>query len=286
MNKELERIFKQGSKTYSTSSLFFPESVRDDVVRLYAFVRTADDFVDEIPADPKGFLQFANLYRNSLRSGPADDLVIDSFIDLSRRYCLDEDWAEAFLKSMEWDLHINKYRTMAELIEYMVGSAEVIGLFMARILGLPEEADRYAQMQGRAMQLINFIRDIHEDQQLGREYLPEEDRRPGLLYQETANRYPMEFKQYIRDLIQVYREWQAEAQKGYKFIPRRYLIPIKTAADMYVWTARAIEKDPFIVFERKVKPGKVRIFWRVFLNTLSAGRGGCEHAQQNARSPW
>ena len=172
---------------------------------------------------------------------------------------------------------------MDELIAYMNGSAEVIGLFMTRILGLPASAEAYARMQGRAMQLINFIRDIQEDQLLGREYLPEENRRPGLLCEKTAKMYPGEFKKYVRALLQTYHVWQKEAEQGYKFIPRRYLIPIKTAADMYLWTANTIEKDPFVVYRRKVKPAKPAIFWQALRNVIVTRRGGDPHAEEDAR---
>jgi 15-cis-phytoene synthase len=282
MSNELQNIFKKGSKTYFTSSMLFPPAVRKDVVQLYAFVRTADDFVDDIPADPEGFLLFANRYRQSLQAGPSADLIIDSFLDLSRRYCFDLGWAEAFLQSMEWDLHRSHYRTMDELIAYMDGSAEVIGLFMTRILGLPAPAEPYARMQGRAMQLINFIRDIQEDQLLGREYLPEENRRPGLLCEKTAKMYPGEFKKYIRTLLQIYRVWQKEAEQGYRYIPKRYLIPIKTAADMYLWTANAIEKDPFVIYRRKVKPAKPVILWQALQNVFMTGRGGDAYVEKHA----
>ena len=56
---------------------------------------------------------------------------------------------------------------MEELIDYMYGSAEVVGLMMARIMGINREADFCARMLGRAMQYINFIRDIDEDGKLG-----------------------------------------------------------------------------------------------------------------------
>ncbi len=284
MNKELEQIFRKGSKTYFTSSLLFPPAVRNDVILLYAFVRTADDFVDSVPADPEGYLNFANRYRQGLTAGPTNDLIIDSFIDLSRRFCFDPHWAESFLQSMEWDLYKERYRTMDELIAYMDGSAEVIGMFMARILGLPPQADPFARMQGRAMQLINFIRDIKEDNSLGREYLPAENRREGLLCENTAKMFPGEFNKYIRSLLQIYRKWQDEAAKGYQYIPHRYLIPIKTAADMYLWTAHMIEKDPMIVYQRKLKPSRSVILSKALLNAITTRRGGELNADKNAGS--
>jgi len=278
MSEQLEKIFQRGSKTYFTSSLFFPPAVRQDVIKLYAFVRTADDYVDNIPADPQGFLSFCNLYREGLSQGPTGHLVIDSFIHLAKKYGYKKEWTEAFLHSMEHDLYKRNYSTMEELIGYMYGSAEVIGLFMTRILGLPEESEPFACIQGRAMQLINFIRDIEEDAKMGRQYLPGQTRRHDLLSERVARQYPHEFNHYIRDMISQYRQWQREAEAGYKYIPKRYLIPVKTAADMYAWTADRIEQNPLIVFQRKVKPNKETILLKGFWNAILIGAGGHHHA--------
>ena len=165
-------IFKNGSKTYFNSSLFFPPEVRNDVFVLYGFVRTADDFVDSVPQDVDGFAGFVERYRRAREGAHVEDPVVDAFIDLSRRRGFEDAWANAFLESMEMDVTKQTYETIDETLHYIYGSAEVIGLFMARILGLPSEADRAAMMLGRAMQYINFIRDVDEDRNLGRTYLP------------------------------------------------------------------------------------------------------------------
>ncbi|WP_276308956.1 phytoene/squalene synthase family protein [Sphaerochaeta halotolerans] len=114
-------------------------------------------------------------------------------------------------------------------------------------------------MLGRAMQYINFIRDIAEDNGLGRRYLPLLDTPLEALSEKEAKKNPEAFSAFIRREIERYQGWQKEAAKGYSYIPRRYRIPIMTATDMYCWTASQIAKDPFIVFESQVKPPKFRI---------------------------
>ena len=263
------RIFKKGSKTYFTSSLFFPPDMRDDVFILYGFVRTADDFVDEIPQDRDGFYRFCDKYR-SVMSGKGDcgDPVIDSFVELSKRRNFDPGWAESFLHSMELDLVKNEYDTIEETLEYIYGSAEVIGLFMARVMDLPEESLFNARMLGRAMQYINFIRDIAEDNELGRRYLP----LTGFKLKDLSERHCRdnreEFEAFHRHQIRLYTEWHRTAEEGYRYIPGKMRVPIKTAEDMYLWTASVIAKDPFIVFSRKVKPSKGRIIRQVLKNFL------------------
>jgi phytoene synthase len=166
------------------------------------------------------------------------------------------------------DLTKTDYATLDETLQYIYGSAEVIGLFMARIMELPEESYEAAKILGRAMQYINFIRDIEEDNSLGRTYLPLSGSGLQSLQKSHAEANKDIFVTFVRDNIALYREWQTKAEEGYKYIPHRYLIAIKTAADMYGWTARVIENDPFVVFESKVKPSKTRIILKVLANAM------------------
>ncbi|MFP4330349.1 MAG: phytoene/squalene synthase family protein [Alkalispirochaetaceae bacterium] len=261
--------FKTGSKTYFNSSVFFPRDVRDDVFVLYGFVRVADNYVDQIPQDAEGFREFCRAYRGAVRGVPSGRVIIDSYVELSERHGFPQGWTDAFLASMEMDLTKKEHRTLEESLEYIYGSAEVVGLFMSKILGLPEDAYPAAQMLGRAMQFINFIRDIAEDNQLGRIYLPLGESSLEDLSLQSAEASPEEFRSFISRQLDRYRQWQQEAERGYRYIPKRYLVPIKTAGDMYNWTAEIIATDPFIVYRRKVKPRRGRILAQVLRNALT-----------------
>lgn len=268
-NEEVfKEIFKRGSKTYFNSSIFFPKSVRRDVFILYGFVRVADDFVDVVPQKKEEFLDFCERYRKALAGEKVDDIVIDSFVDLVHRKDFDPQWVEDFLHAMEMDLTKKKYDTLEETLEYIHGSAEVIGFFMAKILDLPKESYFAAERLGRAMQYINFIRDIKEDIKFGRRYLPLFDFNLNSLMKEEVMEKKAEFEDFINAQIELYFKWQEQAESGFKYIPRRYLIPIKTASDMYNWTALKIKDNPFIIYEEKVKPSKIKIFSTILKNTF------------------
>jgi 15-cis-phytoene synthase len=267
------RVFKTGSKTYFNSSLFFPAAVRDDVFILYGFVRVADNYVDAVPQQGDEFEAFVSRYRAARAGDVVDDIIVDSFVELERRQGFQNEWTDGFLKSMELDLTKRVYSTVEETLEYVYGSAEVIGLYMAQIMGLDDSAHHAAQMLGRSMQFINFIRDIDEDNGLGRTYLPLGETTLPDLRPETTRESPVEFQRFLRLQLERYRKWQAEAEEGFAFIPRRYLAPIKTASDMYNWTAEVIENDPFVVYNRKVKPSRGRILSRLIRNLLSPGSG-------------
>ena len=270
------RVFKAGSTTYFNSSLFFPPAMRAEVFALYGFVRVADNFVDAVPQEAEAFRRFMARYRAAWAGTPANDAIVDDFVALARRLEFDPAWTDAFLASMEADLTKRFYRTETEMLGYVYGSAEVIGLYMAKIMRLPAEARFAAQRLGRAMQVINFIRDAAEDAGLGRRYLPLERDGRRLLdvpddwmpSREWAQAHPAEWTTYLRGQLDRYAAWQAEAEAGYRFIPRRPRMAVRTAGDMYNWTARQIAADPFVVFERKVKPKKARIVAQALWNGL------------------
>ena len=110
-----------------------------------------------------------------LAKGGGDDPVLVALADTVRRYDIDPSLFDSFLRSMRMDLHVTDYANFAALGEYMHGSAGVIGLQLLPVLGtvVPrEEAEPYAMALGEAFQLTNFLRDVGEDLERGRVYLP------------------------------------------------------------------------------------------------------------------
>jgi phytoene synthase len=98
MDQKIYSIFKNGSKTFFTASLFFPKNIKKDVFVLYAFVRVADDLVDSIPQQSEEFHAFRNKYTKALGGTQANDTVIDSFIAVKQKYNFPDEWVEGFFK--------------------------------------------------------------------------------------------------------------------------------------------------------------------------------------------
>jgi phytoene synthase len=271
IDKTFFSIFRKGSRTYFYSSIFFPMHIRREVFILYGFVRKTDNFVDVMPQDREGFYEFKKKYYEAKAGKETGDIVVDSFVRLAQVKGFDDAWIEAFFYSMELDLNKTRYETLEEVLDYIYGSAEVIGLMMAKIIGLPEESFEQAKYLGRAMQYINFIRDISEDLELGRVYFPQTDLRNHGLENLSFNhvkQHPEQFQQFIKTQLDRYCRWQEQAEAGYRFIPKRYLISIKTASEMYHWTAEQIAHHPFIVYEMKVKPMVSKIVLTVLSNLV------------------
>ncbi len=263
---KIYRIFKKGSRTYFYNSLFFPKDVREDVFILYSFVRQADNLVDEVPQDPRKLAAFMEGFRMVCRGEMTGDVVLDSFCKLIERKRFEDEWVRSFLRSMEGDLTKHTYHTIKELDDYIYGSAEVIGLMMARIMGVKDSFQSNARALGKAMQLINFIRDIDEDNRLGRRYIPTEDLETHGLKDLTFDHVRLRkrsFTDLIHQQVERYRSFQHLAEEGFGALDRDHLIPIMNASDMYNWTAKKIDSDPMIVYRRKVKPSMPRIVMNV-----------------------
>tara|TARA_X000001036_G_C20672632_1_gene803025 strand:- start:735 stop:1655 length:921 start_codon:yes stop_codon:yes gene_type:complete len=252
-----ESIFQRGSTTYYHSTKLFPTKIRKDVTTLYCFVRVVDDFVDAVPQDLESFNSFKDDYYKALSGKEVNNSIISNYIELSYRKGFESEWTDAFLKSMEMDTYKSEYNNLGELNDYLYGSSEVIGLMMNKVMNIDERAHDSARYLGKAMQFINFIRDIDEDLDLNRTYFPKDTlAKFGLegLTRGEARRKPKQFRAFVRSQIKVYFDWQKKAETGFVYLPKRMRVAVKTASDMYMWTATKIYKNPFLVYDMQLKP--------------------------------
>ena len=128
-----------------------------------------------------------------LHGAPVDDPLLPAVLHTIAVFDLDRDDFASFLKSMAMDLTVTAYPTYDHLLDYMEGSAAVIGTMMLPILGSsdPVAAREPARQLGFAFQLTNFIRDVAEDLDRGRTYLPDEDlAKFGVTREELAEAAP------------------------------------------------------------------------------------------------
>ena len=166
-------------KTYYLATLLLPPEKRPYVHALYGFARYADEIVDDLAStlsdqEKSDWLgSWGDAFFADLSRGHSTDPVCRAVVDTVRRWEIPTEHFEAFLHSMRMDLTVTEYATYEDLHEYVYGSAAVIGLQMVPILEptAPEAYDR-AQDHGVAFQLANFIRDVGEDLERGRVYLP------------------------------------------------------------------------------------------------------------------
>lgn len=171
-------------RTYFLATRLLPRARRPAVHALYGFARHADEIVDDLsdPAPPA--VQAARLdalagdLATALRGGEPAHPVLAALADTVARYAIDHRHFTDFLAAMRMDTHVTAYASLADLGVYMHGSAAVIGLQMLPVLGttVPRaEAEGPAAALGVAFQLTNFLRDVGEDLDRGRVYLPAEE---------------------------------------------------------------------------------------------------------------
>ena len=158
------------TRTYSTSfSLgihFLNERLRDPVYAIYGFVRLADEIVDSFDGYDKGSLleRFKKDTYASIEDGISLNPVLQSFQQAVNEYKITTDLIETFFNSMEMDLSKKSY-SREKYDEYIVGSAEVVGLMCLHVftegnLDLFSELKPYAMKLGAAFQKVNFLRDL------------------------------------------------------------------------------------------------------------------------------
>ncbi|MGH9190593.1 MAG: phytoene/squalene synthase family protein [Acidimicrobiales bacterium] len=177
--KELNRRY---GTTYYWSTYLLPKVKRHHVHALYGFCRYADDIVDDLgsvaTADERqvALADFGGRFFADLERGVSDDLVLRAVVHTVRAFGIDPDCFRRFLRSMAMDFTTETYETFDDLLDYMDGSAAVIGEMMLPILEpTSPEAFGHARDLGIAFQLSNFLRDVAEDLDRGRVYIPQED---------------------------------------------------------------------------------------------------------------
>lgn len=167
--------------TYYWATLRLPRRVRPAVQALYGFVRGADELVDGVnrAADPTARRRALDRWQEELEQGivrgSSRHPVIAALVDAGRTHDLPLDELSVYMDSMRLDCGPVRIRTRAELDRYMRGSAGAVGLIMAPLLDVPGELHSTVAELGTAFQLTNFIRDVREDYELDRIYLPTDD---------------------------------------------------------------------------------------------------------------
>ncbi len=176
------QLHRRHGRSYYLATLLLPAWKRRHVHALYGFTRYADEIVDRAdgatPADRAARLnQWGERFMAGLRGAPVDDPLLPAVLHTIELFNLDRADFDIFLHSMAMDLTVTRYPTYADLLDYMAGSAAAIGTMMLPILAPTDtRASREpARQLGIAFQLTNFIRDVREDLDRGRVYLPEED---------------------------------------------------------------------------------------------------------------
>ena len=234
-------IFRSKSRTFSIASLLLPKDRAEAISRLYYVCRTLDDWADE--GEGAKLKDAMNCWENHQ---PHE--LLDHYRLLQARWGLDSFPLTELMEAMIGELEGVRIQTDAELIKYCHGVAGTIGLMTCPIFGVTDPAAlQYADDLGIAMQLTNICRDIREDAQRDRIYLPAEsfDHWPTASDLLSANPASMaEINQAKLRLLAIADQRYASGEVGIRYLPLRMRIVVRWAGRMYREIGELIKEDP------------------------------------------
>ena len=267
---ECRRLNSLHGKTYYLATLLLPKDKRPFVHALYGFARYADEIVDAMDTNRTALDRRQELEQWSwqmlqdIKGGRSNDPIGIALVDTVKKFDISISYFEAFLHSMAMDLEVTEYENFDALMEYVYGSAAVIGLQMLPVLGFQSqresEARAAAENLGIAFQLANFIRDVGEDLERGRIYLPlDELKRFEITRSELEQRVItpnlIEALKYQIDRV---RRLQNHASSGIKFLEPESQPCIEAASELYCGIVDEVEKIDFQVFAKRAKTSTFR----------------------------
>ena len=196
--------------------------------------------------------------------------IVPVLADTARRHDIDRRHFTDFMVSMRMDTEVTEYATLDELGVYMHGSAAVIGLQMLPVLGtvVPlAEAEPPAAALGVAFQLTNFLRDVAEDVDRGRVYLPADMMAAhGVTREQLAERrHTPGFTALMREMVAVVRRRYDDAAPGTPMLAPESRDCVRAATDLYGGILREIERVDYKVLDGRVsvsKPRRLAVFAR------------------------
>jgi phytoene synthase len=232
---ETRAIMKKGSKTFSFAAILFDRQSREGAQLLYTWCRACDDAVDNEPDRQKALVKLQGLRENTARAfrgEDSNDLTFTAFSLLHLKHGIEESHAQALLDGMQMDVegaHIPDDDTL-KLYCYRV--AGVVGLMMSKMMGVTDpRAHQHAVDTGLAMQMTNIARDIREDLERNRVYLPttwlaksnmQVKHFPGSSFAPLA-------KRLVDEAEVLYRS----GEQGLRYLPLRAALAVACAQSIY-----------------------------------------------------
>lgn len=251
------RVTRASAKNFFYAFAILPRARREAMYAVYAFCRAADDISDEPGALEKKREEFAR-FREALDracAGTPEGPVFLALADVVRRYRLSKTHLLHVVDGCEMDLVKERYATFDELAAYLDRVASAVGRVTIQLFGLdPEKLAVYAIAGGYAVQLTNILRDVKEDFERGRVYLPAEDlARFGVADADLAANAPGErFRELMRFEVARARRYYDDARAAIGDRERRRLLPLEAIVKIYSRLLDAIEARGYDVLSGRV----------------------------------
>lgn len=267
---ECRRLHRKYGSTYYFATQRFDRPSRRRVHALYGFVRVPDEWVDN-PGETSVEDQARMLreYRSQLLRGldgvRPNHAALRAFCDVVRETGMPLTEPLLFLDAMEQDLTVTRYARYSDLQDYMRGSAAAVGVMMCSVLGARCDAETLtgARALGDAMQLTNFLRDVREDAERGRVYLPQEDLARFGVTEEGIEGHQVDdaFRNLMRFEIARARALYEVADQAIPRLPPTAQKPVRLARILYSRILDKIEALDYDVFTSRARTTKWEKVW-------------------------
>lgn len=273
-------ICKHHARSFYFASFFLPEQKRFASYAVYAFCRLLDDSVDENPGRELEEIERFERALDDVYTGKQIDcatapqsLAVRAFAETVRKYNIPQALFLDLAQGCRMDLTVARYQNWIELEKYCYHVAGVVGLIMSCVFGLSDEtAKANAVQMGNAMQLTNILRDVKEDWDRGRVYLPQDEMaRFGYTDADVAaSRVNNSFVALMKFQIDRARSMYAEGAKGLACLAddgSRFTASAMAA--IYSGILDAIEKQRYDVYSKRAhlstlqKFGRLPLAWRM-----------------------
>ena len=231
-------VTKSYSTSFSLAVKMLAPSIRNAIYSVYGFVRFADEIVDSFHGynKEKLIVDFEADYYKSYSEGISLNPILNAFQSTVKKYDIDDELVQAFLKSMKLDLHKSEY-TNEEYKEYIYGSADVVGLMCLKVFvkGNQKKYDELkepAMRLGSAFQKVNFLRDLKDDiELLNRSYFPD------------VNMVELNKESKQKIIKEIQHDFEV-AYKGIMGLPNEAKFGVYTAYRYYKCLLKKLKKTP------------------------------------------
>ncbi|HXJ69401.1 MAG TPA: phytoene/squalene synthase family protein [Verrucomicrobiae bacterium] len=272
-------MLRRHARSFSWAGRLLPSGVRADATALYAWCRRCDDAVD-LAAHPVAARAGLSRLRAELDAiyGPHDlddleDPILAGFQDVVRRRRLPRRPCDELLDGMEMDLTLFRYASFDDLVIYCRRVAGTVGLLMAHLFGVRDAATlATASDLGVAMQLTNICRDVAEDEQRGRVYIPA-DLLGGVGSPTAGGR---ETARAVAALLQRADDFYRRGDRGLATLPASVGVAMRAARLIYAEIGAVIARRGYDVTRGRAVVSPARKLWliaRAVLHTAVAGLG-------------
>jgi phytoene synthase len=258
-NQLCRQLTQSYARTFFFASHCLSRSTRTNAYAVYAFCRTADNAVDEAATLEQARQRIQQIHID-LEKVYGDDQVspmLRAFRQTVKDRGIPRDLFDALLDGMDMDLYKTRYSTYEELDLYCYRVAGVVGLMMTHLFGFrSERCFPNAVALGRAMQLTNILRDIKEDLERDRIYLPQNElARFGVTEADLASgRVTEPFRDLMRFQIDRARSAYQEAESGISdILGRTNRLTVRVMGKLYGGILNAIERQDYDVFTARAR---------------------------------